>query len=175
VRPDTKEKLNKIKRISTLLRSVCTGLLTLTVLLFATAAICVLAGGNVTIAFIDARIPVAPLALRSRLVLVGILAISMGVMAKGLYHLYKLFGNYSRGDIFTTQAASQIRQLGITAILWSCVNIIRAFALSNITNTPLSMPYQLRLDSVVIGVVIILVSWFMDAAAELREENDLTI
>jgi hypothetical protein len=65
--------------------------------------------------------------------------------------------------------------LGITAILWACVNIIRAVALANITNTPLSMPYQLRLDSVVIGVVIILVSWFMAAAAELREENDLTI
>ncbi|HMB95610.1 MAG TPA: DUF2975 domain-containing protein, partial [Tepidisphaeraceae bacterium] len=120
-------------------------------------------------------IPVEPLSLQARLILITILALSMGVMFKGLYHLQRLFSDYSRGEIFTTKAAVQIRQLGITAILWAFVGIIWAIAALGFARTHQPMSFKLHLDSIFTGVVIIVISWFMQAAAEMREENDLTI
>ena len=174
MRPETEKILGKVKRISMGLRTVCKGLMVLTAVVFIVAAVSVLAGTGVAISFSDVLIPVAPLSILARLVLIVILALSMGVMAKGLYHLDRLFSNYARGEIFTTQAASQIRQLGFTAILWAGVGIIWGVAALSFTRTR-PMSFHLHLDSIFIGVAIIAISWFMEAAAEMREENDLTI
>ena len=46
------------------------------------------------------------------LVTVGVLGVLMGLGFKCGYHLYRLLGNYSRGEIFTTGSAEQIRQWG---------------------------------------------------------------
>ncbi len=175
MRPDTVKKLNKIRRFSTGLRVVCKCLLVLIALLFVAASVGVLAGGGVTIRSFDLLFPVAEMALPARLGLIALLALSLGVIAKGFYHLIRLFGDYSRGEIFTTRAAGQIRQLGITAILWTGVNIIWLVAARVLSAAPAPTTWQLHLDSLFIGVVVIAISWFMDAAAEMREENDLTI
>jgi hypothetical protein len=175
VRIQTEKNLEKITRVSRVLQMLCKALLALTVLLFVAATTAILAGGSVTINFFEVFIPVAPLSLSARLMLIGILALSMGVMFKGLYHLNKLFSSYARGEIFTTQTARQIRQLGITAILWAGVGIMWAVAAVCFDPTRHAISFQLHLDSIFMGVVIIVISWFMDAAAEMREENDLTI
>jgi Protein of unknown function (DUF2975) len=175
MRPETEQKLDKIKRISTGLRAVCKCLLVLIALLFIAASVGILAGAGVIIRSFDLLFPVAPLALSARLGLIAILALSLGVITKGLYHLDRLFSYYACGAFFTTQTANQIRQLGITAILWTGVNIIWLVAALRLSPAQRPMSYQLHLDSLFIGVVIIVISWFMDAAAEMREENDLTI
>lgn len=175
MRPETEKKLNNIKRISTGLRVVCKCLLVLIAILFVAASAGILFGGGVSIRSFDRVFPVAPLAFPARLGLIAILALSMGVIAKGLYHLDRLFGHYARGAIFTTQTAGEIRQLGITAILWTGVNIIWLVAALGLSAAPSPTTFQLHLDSLFIGLVVIVISWFMDAAAEMREENDLTI
>lgn len=175
MRPETETKLNKVKRVSSYLRAVCKCLLGLIALLFIAATAGILAGEGVTIRAFDLLFPVAPLALPSRLGLIGLLAVSLGVIAKGLFHLVRLFGLYAAGAFFTTQAADQIRQLGITAILWAGANIIWLVAARNLSPDPTPATFQLHLDSLFIGVVIIVISWFMNAAAEMQEDADLTI
>jgi hypothetical protein len=175
MRQDTEKKLNRIKRFGTALRIVCKCLLVLIALLFVAASAGVLAGGGVTIRSFDLLFPVAEMTLPARVGLIGILALSLGVISKGLYHLIRLFDNYSRGEIFTTRTAGQIRQLGITAILWTGVNFIWLVAARVLSPAPTPTNFQLHLDSLLIGLVVIAISWVMDAAAEMREENDLTI
>jgi hypothetical protein len=175
VRADTEKNLHRIKRASAVLGAICKVLLGLSMLLFLAAVASVLIGRGVTVNFSEVFIPVEPLAMPARLILIAILALSMGVMFKGLYHLQRLFSDYARGEIFTTRTAGQIRQLGITAILWACVGIIWAVAAFGFAPTRHPMSFQLHLDFIFTGVVIIVISWFMDAAAEIREENDLTI
>jgi hypothetical protein len=175
VRSETETKLQNIKRISRILHAVCKGLLVLVVLLFLAAVIGVLVGGNVTIAAFDLRIAVASLALPARLLIVALLLLSMGVIAKGLYHLCRLFNGYASGEIFTRQAAAQIRQLGITVILWACVGVFLPLAAAGLMHAHPLSPFPLHIDSALIGIVIIVISWFMEAAAEMREENELTI
>jgi Protein of unknown function (DUF2975) len=173
VRPETQLKLERVRRVSAGLHTACKVLLALVGILFAAASVGVLVGTGVTIRYLDLQIPVEPLTISARLILIAILALSMGIVAKGLHHLSRLFGNYASGEIFTTQSAYQIRQLGITAILWGCVNIVWLIADFSFAHSTGSIP--LHLDSVLIGVIVIVISWFMQAAAEMREDNDLTI
>ena len=97
----------------------------------------------------------------------------LAVGLKGFYHLYRLLGNYGRGDIFTTESAGQIRQLGITVLLWYGANILWAVTAAAVEPSPFSI--QFRSESLVTGPIIIVISWFMEMAAEMREENELTI
>jgi hypothetical protein len=175
MQPETQQKLDKIKRVSNALRVVCKCLLALTALLFIAATVGILVGTGVTIRSFDLLFPVDSLSVPARLALIDILALSLGVIFKGLYHLDRLFSYYARADFFTTQTAHQIRQLGITAILWAGVNILWLVAAMGLSTAPHPLSYRLHLDSLFIGVVIIVISWFMDAAAEIREENELTI
>jgi Protein of unknown function (DUF2975) len=175
MRQETELKLDRIKRISSRLRTVCKCLLVLTAILFVVAAAGILVGSGVTIRSFDLVFPVSTLALPGRLGLIALLGLSLGVIAKALYHLDQLFGDYARGEIFTTRTAGHIRRLGITAILWTGVNMIWLVAALILLPSPAPTTFQFHLDALLIGVVVIVISWFMDAAAEMREENDLTI
>jgi hypothetical protein len=99
----------------------------------------------------------------------------MAVKFKGIYHLYRLFGNYATGNIFTAGSTGQIRQLGITALLWFGVNILFAVATIAFVRPPPTHRIPFHFDSLATGVVIIVISWLMQMGAEMREENELTI
>ena len=148
----------------------------LAVIAFVLVAVVVasLAGAGTAAAF-NIAIPLNPLTFPQRLIAAAIAAFASGVLLKGLYHLQRLFGSYARGEIFTIENAGQIRQLGITALLWAVANIlwIVTAALLLGEHSPHSFPF--RADSIVTGLIVIALSWFMKMAAELREENDLTI
>ncbi len=109
----------------------------------------------------------------ARFVAVGLLAVLAGLLFKCGYHLYRLLVNYSRGEIFTTGSAEQIRQWGIACVLGGAVKFGCAFV-------PLAVlkehtePGQ-GLGSVVNGLIIMAISWFMAMAAEMKEENELTV
>ena len=174
MKPETESRLKKIKRISNISRAICKVLFALAICLSLLGLIAMIAGRG-TLAFADARIPLEPLALPSRLMLAVTFALSMAIMVKGLYHLHRLFGNYGRGDIFTTECAAQIRQLGITAILWFAVAFLWSFTAFAVTQSHLPASFQFHSDGLVIGLVIIVISWFMEMAAEMREESELTV
>ena len=97
----------------------------------------------------------------------------LAVGLKGFYHAYRLFGNYGRGEVFTAESARHIRQLGITVLLWFGTNILWASTATALEPAPMSIQFQS--DALVTGPIIIVISWFMEMAAEMREENELTI
>jgi hypothetical protein len=171
MKSETEKKLKKIKRISNILRAICKVLFALAICVFLVAMFAILAGwGN--LAFSGDSVPLAPLAPLSRLILGVIFALGMAINFKGLYHLHRLFGNYGRGDIFTTDSVAQIRHLGITALLWAGVTFLWTLAGALALAHP-----NVHFDGncLVIGPVIIVISWFMEMAAEIREENELTV
>src|SRR5579862_6030160 len=110
MKPETEKRLAKIKRISNVLRTICKVLLALVTCGFLVAMVALFVGrGNIS--FFDESVPLTPLTLPARLLLVVITAFSMAVAFRGFYHLYRLLGNYGRGDIFTIESAGHIRQL----------------------------------------------------------------
>ena len=174
MKPETEERLKKIKRISNILRGICKVLLALLICGFF-VVMGLTFDGRATLHFSDNSVPLAPLPLPSRLGLAVIVELAMAVKFKGLYHLYRLFGNYGRGDIFTTESAAQIRQLGITALLWAGVTFFWTCIAPVLTQSHLPTLFPFHADSLVTGLVIIVISWFMEMAAEMREENELTV
>lgn len=171
----TQRKLEQITRISAILRTSCTVLLVLTAALTLVTCVALIVGGDVTLQFFDVRIPVENLTIGARLVLGGLVLASMGVVFKALVHLKRLFGIYAGGKTFTRQAAANIRQFGILAVVWAAVCAAWELAPHFFSPTTVPLLFHLRIDLVIVGVVIVVISWFMQAAAELQEESDLTI
>jgi uncharacterized membrane-anchored protein len=167
-------KLRRIERASTLLRAVCTGLIGFFGLVVVVGAVAMVAGRITSINYNSQSFALAGRGLGSRLILAATCVATVCVILMALYHLRRLLDNYSRREIFTTSSARQIRQFGISCILWGAIKIIWAFLpLVLATNPPHS--FSLTLDSMIIGAVIIGISWFTEMATELREENELTI
>lgn len=173
--PEAEKKLKKIKQSSRVLRRVCQGLLVITVLVGVIAVAASLIGRGGVVSAFDISIPLGALTVYQRLILATILAFAVGVLLKGLYHLNRLFGNYASGDLFTTENAGMIRQLGITALLWAGANVIWIAVTPVLMGTQSPHSFHFHNDSIAIGLVVIVISWLMEMAAALREENELTI
>ena len=109
---------------------------------------------------------------RATLLVTSVLAVA--VLLKGLYHLRALLGNYSRREVFAVDSAREIRQFGITCVLWGVLKIVSGF-LPLILLGDARDPTHIELDDLLMGAVIIVISWFAEMAAAVREENDLTI
>jgi hypothetical protein len=172
MRPENETRLKKIKRVSNVLRVICKVAWALVACIFLAAVIAILIGQG-TISFYDNYVRLAPLSVSARLSLAVVTSLSMAVLINGFYHLNRLLGSYGRGDIFTTESAGHIKQLGVTTLLWYGANLLWAFTAVTTAQTPISL--QFHSDCLVTGTIIIVISWFMEMAAEMREENELTI
>lgn len=167
-------KLQKIQRYSAWGRTVCTALFIPVAVVSIAATVSVIAGWTAHIKFDGETFVPSELAVPSRLLLAGVLVACGAVMAKGLGHLRRLLGNYSRREIFTLDSARQIRQLGVTCVLWGFVKLAAAL-LPLMLSSPAHRNVNLTGDTVIIGLVIIGISGLAEMAAELREESELTI
>ncbi|MGD0060305.1 MAG: DUF2975 domain-containing protein [Verrucomicrobiia bacterium] len=175
MKPESEARLKKIKRVSNVLRVICqVGMIIVTCVFIGVMALILIGRGSICFAD-NCSLPLAPLTVPARLVLAVVSALALAVGFKGFYHLYRLLGNYGRGDIFTSESAGQIRQLGITVLLWYGANILWAFTAVSLSPATLPFSVQFHSDSLVTGPIIIVISWFMEMAAEMREENELTI
>lgn len=174
MRPELERKLEKIQRFSRILRRICQAMFALMSLLLVICVVAVLAGGG-TISFFDISLPLRSFAFHQRIVLAPIILLLIAVPLKGLYHLQRLFGEYARGEIFTMESAGQIRQLGVTALLWPAANLLWIAVALALAHRHLPHSFYLRSDSIVIGITVIVISWLMEMAAEIRQENELTI
>src|SRR5581483_4823148 len=123
----TEMKLERIQRISALLRTACTGLLVFIGIVVGVAVVAVIAGRATSINNGSDSFVIADLSVRSRLILFGACVAVAAVLVKAVYHLRRLLDNYSRREIFTAGSARQIRQLGVSCILCGVVKIIWAF------------------------------------------------
>jgi hypothetical protein len=172
MRPEIQAKLRKIKRVSFILRVICKVLLALITLVGLGAVVCVLFGvGGIN--YGNTIFWTAGLTLGHRLLLGAVTALAFAALFKCFYHLHRLFGDYSQGDIFTRASVGQLRQFGIACLLWGVMNLVWGLSLA-LSVHPVKT-FQGHADSFVIGAILIVIAWFMDMAVDLREENELTI
>ena len=172
MRSEFEAKLQKIKNVSIILRVICKVLLALITFTGLGAVVSVIFGvGGIdynNVIFGTAGLPIG-----HRLFLGTVTALAFGVLFKCVFHLHQLFGNYSRGEIFTRESVGQLRQFGVACLLWGLVGFLWISSLA-ISSHP-AQTFQGHADSLGIGIVIIVIAWFMDMAVDLREENELTI
>ena len=174
MRPETEKKVQKIKKVSAFFRIICTGLLSLAALLGVASVVCVIFGvGGINFGLNSPIFWTGGLTLGLRLLLGVVTAVTFTALFKCVYHLQHLFGLYSRGEIFTRESVGHLRSFGVSCVLWGAMTFIWSISLALAVHPTRNVPGHG--DSTVIGVVIILIAWFMDMAVDLREENELTI
>ena len=166
MRPENEARLRKIRWVSWILRVICAVILGLFLLVL----------GIFAVMFCVWGFPNDFGSGGTRVVVVGVLVVLMGLLLKCLYHLYRLLGNYSRGEIFTTGSAEQIRQWGIAWAVLGGVKFAIRF-LPRVVLSHMNGPSEGLdgLDEVLSGLIIVAISWFMAMAAEMREEQELTV
>ncbi len=170
----TEMKLQKIQRGSALFRTLCSALFIPVVVIAIAASVAIAAGLTAHIDYHGQTFIPAQMELPARLLLLATVLAAAAVVMKALYHLRCLAGNYAQRQIFTTDSARQIRQFGISCILWGLLKMVWVF-LPLMTAGARAPSYGMSTDAVLIGAVIVGLSWFAEMAAALREENDLTI
>jgi len=188
MRPETQKKIERISRVGKVLGGVWWGLIVLTSIVLFVAVFRIVSGHGIAIGGLSmtissdpvasafgVTIPLGALAITQRVILALVIALALAVQLKALTHLRRLFESYSRGNVFTTEAAHEIRQLGIAAMLWVVPNILWVAACFFLARDQMPRSIHLELGALALGLIVTFVSWFMDAAAELREENELTI
>ena len=115
-----------------------------------------------------------PTDLGHRLLVLALSAATSAVWFMCIFHLHELFGNYSLGQIFTRGYVGHLRQLGIACVLWGVMKILWVDLSRSLSANPLS-PTQVSAEIIPIGIIILVVAWFMGLAVELQEENELTV
>jgi len=166
--------LRKIERASSVLRAVTTAVHVPVVILGIVATVAILSGSSAHISYLGQDFVPSELLLEPRLVLAVVVVATAFVMLKALRHLRQLAGNYMRREIFTADSARQIRQFGLSCVLWGLIKLAWAF-LPLLILAKHGPVYTAASDSILMGAVIIGISWFAEMAAALREENDLTV
>ncbi len=172
MRTEVQAKLKKIREYSIILRVICIGLMTLIALMGVSCVVSV-AFGIGGINYSDNIFQTAGLTLGHRLILSAVTALTFAALFKCFYHLRRLFGDYSRGEVFTQKSVGQLRQFGIACLLWGVMKFLWGISLALSVHPAKS--FHGHGDSLVIGIIIVVIAWFMDMAVDLREENELTI
>ena len=109
--------------------------------------------------------------------------VPLGAIIYGLQKLRILFLLYENGSIFTEQNVSCFRSLGRALIVWVACHIVRTTVLSvvlTINNPPGHRMIAVIFDSgdftgVFVGVVVLIISWVMDEARIIREDQELIV
>jgi hypothetical protein len=177
MRAENEARLKKIQGISGLLRAVCTAFLMLTVI-----------NGLVMLLYIFL---VHGATMQSRMLGAVHFSVQWVGMFFSLFYLLRLLGNYSRGEIFSRDSAMQIRRWGLVCVLWGALQFVQIYVPWAVWAHPApiltSESYGLEVKDhlvdwqrygggrMVNGLIIVAISWFMEMAAEMREENELTV
>ncbi|HUD21967.1 MAG TPA: DUF2975 domain-containing protein [Acidobacteriaceae bacterium] len=174
MRPENEARLRKIRRISGILRAGCKGLLVLIVIGYLMALVAVLADRGGSVGYFDLWFRISDLTPSGRLLVVAMSTLTSAVWMWCIYQLHQLFGNYSRGEIFTREAVGHLRQLGVACVLWGVMKIGWVGVLCALSTRPMG-PMQVGAEIIPIGLLVIVAAWFMDMAVDLQEENELTV
>jgi hypothetical protein len=174
MRPENEAKLRKIRAVSAVLRVICKAFAALIAVGFLMATVALLANRGGSVGYFDVWFRIGDLTLGRRLAVLAMVVLTSAVWLKCFYHLHQLFGNYSRGEIFTSGSIGQLRQVGIACVLWGVMKVSWV-ALSRAFSGHPSAPVQVGAEMIPIGAIIVAVAWFMAMAVEMREENELTV
>lgn len=172
--PQIEVKLRRIEKLSAVLRTICTVLMVLTCVGGVAAVIALAIGRGGTVSYFGERIAVTDLEISGRLAVATMCVVSAAVFVTGLYQLRRLLNNYAHREIFSAASARHIRLLGYCSFAWGVMDFLWQFMP---LLTRLNHPHEImfRADSLVLGAVIIVISWCTEMGAALREESELTI
>ena len=176
------ENINRIQRVSRHFR------LLFTVLIFCTPVITLmywLFFNNLPIGF-KADLPVAinqALPLKTLLLAFLVSLIPASVAVYGLIKLQELFRLYEKAIVFSKKNVECFRKLGYTLIYWVIANFIFVTLISltlTFNNASGERVMVARfgvsdISTLIIGAVVILVSWVMSEASKLEQEQALTV
>jgi hypothetical protein len=183
--------MNRIKRVSLFFRIIFQILfITLPVILVIAWATSpeslVIMGGVINMSFIPrsyAHNILHILSPMDRLLGFGISSIPMLIELYILYSLIKLFGLYSKGEIFSANNVRHIQTIGyallVTQMIHPFYEGLMGVALTR--NNPHGHRFasvtldQTNLGIICVALIVILISWIMAEGCKLREEQQLTI
>ena len=175
--PRVEARLEKVKRISRSAKRACYWLMGF-VLLMATVTVL----GRLTLPCDPNGVlaPCGELSSQARTFLVVAVIGSVALALTGLYRLAQLFGNYSRGEIFTRGSVREIRLLSYVAVAYVVFQFVLFVAMLSLNagganEWPSELRFDLPLGPALVATLLSLLAWVMDVGAELREENELTV
>jgi hypothetical protein len=174
MRSETQSKLKKIKLASTILRVACKVVLALIVIGFLMATIAILANRGGSVGYFDVWFRIGDLTFGQRALVLAISVVTSAVWFTCIFALHQLFGNFSHGDIFTRRSVHYLRLMGIACVLWGIMKILWVGLSRALSAHPLSS-VQVSAEIIPIGIIVLIVAWFMDMAADMQEENELTV
>lgn len=177
---DSEAKLNRIRKISWMLRllSVLYVLSCLRGLwLFATGPVFVHGPywgiGTAWYTYNGVELKVYSLVTRERAITAFFAALYWGTAILCGVQLFRLLGLYARGEVFTRRSAGQVRKWGLACVAFGLVKLGYAFLPRFVANSRLA--HGADAGVVTYGLIFVAISWFMDMAAEICEENELTV
>jgi hypothetical protein len=180
MRPENEARLTKVKKISSFLRVLCVlYMLSCAWILWHIARGPIFLHGpywgigTAWYTYNGVEFKVYSLVTRERLIAAAFFALYWGIAIRCGLQLFRLLGFYSRGEIFTRKSAGQIRRWGFACVALGIVKLGYALLPLLIANSRSTQGMDLSM--IVIGVIIVAISWFMEMAAEMREENELTV
>lgn len=180
MRPELEARLTRIRNISWFLRvlSVIYMLGCLYMLwLFATGPV-FLHGPNWGIGtawytYNGVELKVYSLVTRERVIAALFASLYWGTAILCGAQLFRLLGYYSCGEVFTRRSAGQIRKWGFACVAFGIAKLGYALLPLLVANSRLTQGADFGV--VASGLIFIGISWFMDMAADMREENELTV
>ncbi len=103
----------------------------------------------------------------------------LGVTIFGLVRLKALFGLYEKGAIFTEENVNCFRSLGRALIAWVACDVVSNSLLTialTLDNPPGRRMISIGLNSgeltgIFVGAVVLIISWVMDEARTIQEEQ----
>jgi hypothetical protein len=175
-------RLEKIREVSGIVRGICKGLFAAAILAYTGLAVLFCFGftsGGLVISIGETTIPANSTSIGTALLYLIFLTIPFIIALKGLSHINRLFFYYEKGNIFTTETVAQLKQIGVTFLLWTGYEIFASvLALCVSAYLKNSMFIDINpsiLLSLFLGVFFVLISWVMETGRGLHEENELTI
>jgi hypothetical protein len=181
MRPENEARLAKIKNLSSFLRVICALFMAVCVLVVAKFATGPVFGhnpnwglGTVWYYYDGIGFKIYSLTIHERLLALVFYTLTSAAAFFCALQFFRLLGFYSRGEIFTTQAVRQIRLWSSACVAWGIVKLGWWFLV------PLVIANSSRqvwpdVTTIVNGLIILAIAWFMEMAAEMREENELTV
>jgi hypothetical protein len=101
----------------------------------------------------------------------------------GIWHLIQLFKLYANRSIFTPKHVTYFRRLGYVLLVWTFSGILYHTVLSMIFSLAMSPRFltvslgfsSMDLTALVIGGIVVMISWIMEEGRKLHDEQTLFI
>ena len=167
-------KLHRIQRISGMLKGLCTVFLVLIVGGLGAVLVALAVGRGASFGYFGLWVDVESLSAPSRIAFAALSTVTSAAMFYCVVHLRLLLTNYKRGEVFTAESARHIRHIGTACVVWGLVKL-PWMALQNAVSPSGTHLFSADNALVGVGLIVFAISWLMELAAEIREENDLTI